>query len=410
VRGSRGSAVRISHVARTKMLHIVIPATVFAISVVYLMMYTYNILGSILGILMVLIIDIIFFSWYFAIKPGIYEAFSMTTLLFIMVICIFIGLSMGSLFFDGIAIIIFAAILSYLYSTSNKPFRYNSIIWFEIVIVASSLYVIDNRYIYYLTTLALFILNSLILLKLVKRIQRANTDGIMHLFEDLIVEPFSKTFSYLLTLTPLVVIVISILYESGASLSENTIFGITALIGSLLLIPILGKKLCQCGIDIFQFSIVSLVSYLFSSLEKALWELKTSRLSIRDKIITFPYIGTLIILSIIALLIPIVVCAVLFQIFQYLSPLIALMIVLIITVSMMLSILIPLVYTVMLLYIHPQSILALIIQDPLASFAAMYILLIIFIHTPLLCSIHHKDENYECILTKLLRYIMKLLS
>jgi len=407
--------VRDHHVAGTKMLqkmlHIVILAIVFAISVACLMMYTYNILSSILGMLVVLIIDIVFFSWYFVGKPGIYKIFSMIALFFIMVICGVIGLSMRSLFFIAITIIIAAAISSYLYSMSNKPFRYNSIIWFEIVIFASSLYVIDNRYMYYSTALALFILNSLILLKLVKRIQRTNTDGIIHLFEDLVIEPFSKAFSYLLTLTPLIVIIISILYESGVSLSENTIFGITALIGSLLLIPVLGKKLCQCGIDIFQFSIVALVPYLFSSLRKALWELKTSKLSIRDKVIAFPYIGALIILILGVISIPIIIIYIaLSQIFQYLSPLIALMIALIITVSMTLSILIPFVYAVILLYLHPQSILALIKQDPLTSFVVMYILLTIFIHTPLLCSIHHRDESSGCILTKLSRYIMKLLS
>jgi len=196
----------------------------------------------------------------------------------------------------------------------------------------------------------------------------------------------------------------------GVSLSENTIFGIIALIGSLLLIPLLGKKLCQCGIDIFQFSIISLILHFTSSLRKALRELKTSKLNIRDKVIAFSYIGALIILTVGALLIPIVVYVVLSQIFQYLSPLIALMIVSIITISMMLSIFIPFVYTVILLYLHPQSILALIRQDPSASFVAMYILLTIFIHMPLLCSIHHRDESSGCILTKLSRYIMKLLS
>jgi len=403
--------VRDYHVAGTKMLHIVIPAIVFAISVVCLMMYTYNILGTILSMLIVLIIDIVFFSWYFVDESNIYKSFSMITLFFIMMICGIIWMGMRSLFLVTIFIIIAAALSSYLYSMSNKPFRYNSIIWFEIIIFASSLYIIDNRYMYYSTAVALFILNSLILLKLVKRIQRTNIDGIMHLFKDLIVEPFSKTFSYLLALTSLIIIVISILHESRVSLSENTIFGITALIGSLLLIPILGKKLCQCGINIFQFGIVSLVPYLFSSLRKALGELRTSRLSIRDKVKAIPYIGALIILIPGVISIPIIIIYIaLSQIFQYLSPLIALMIALIITVSMMLSIFIPFVYAVILLYLYPQSILALIKQDPLTTSVAMYILLTIFIHTPLLCSIHHRDENYECVLTKLSRYIMKLLS
>jgi len=343
---------------RTKVLYAA-SALVLAILIIHLIILArnYGTLSDVLGALIVIIVNIAFFSRYF--------------------------LSDVSHF-----------------SPTSKQFRYGSIVLFEIIVFLVSLYIIKSRFVYYLTSSSIFVLNSLILIRFVKKIRKIDRSEMLQLFEDLVRQPVSKAFAYLFVLTPLIAIIILALKELGVSLSEPDVTVIIALTGSILLTLFLGLKLRQCDIDVLQFGIVGILISLIQSsipelrkLRKELWTLGARRRVSMLILYLIAVVGIVLIVAV-GIMLAIVVAIVLYLIYSALysiysalrlNPIISWLTV---TVSIVLSVFIPFFYELVLLYRNPQDILGLTTKDPLSLFAVMIVLLTIFTHAPLACSIH----------------------
>jgi len=374
----------------------VVSAFALAIFIAYLVLlaYNYNILNDISSVLIVIAVDIVFFSWYFLSENNIYRTFSEMVLIFVSPLLLVAGIVMRNLHLFAIALIMLSAVASHLLSAS-KQIRYGSIILFEIVALAVPLYIIKNRFGYYLASSFMTILNSFILLRFAKKIREIDRSEILQLFEDLIRQPASKAFTYLIVLTPLIIIVILMLKETGIPLSDSEVAVIIALAGSLLLTLFLGPKMRQCGIDIFQFSVFGMISYIRShilELRKELQMMRTSRSDSGSRVmraLLIPLMSIYSIATIGIMLVTIVIVIFVLYLVLHLNVIALLTIIVPIILSMFTLFL----YVLVFLYRNPQYILKLANEDPSTLFAVMIILLATFIHIPLICNVHSKSTQ-----------------
>jgi len=383
---------------RTKALYVV-SALVLAIFSTYLIIFAYNYstLSDILSILIVVVVDVVFFSWYFLPENNVYRSFSDMVLTFVAPSLLVAGIVMRNLHSFAIALIMFSAVASHLLSVS----RYDPIVLFEIVASLIPLYIIKNRFGYYLTFLSIFVLNYFILLRFTAKILKISMREAFHLFkeqfEDLIRQPTSKAFTYLIVLTPLIVTIILVLNEAEIPLSDREVGMIIALVGSVLLTLCLGLKMQQCSIDIFQFGVFGMISLIWSSiiseLRKELQMMRTSRSGHGSGVVRALRILLMSIYSIAA--IGITLASVVIIIFVlYLVLQLNVIASLTVTVSIILSIFTLFLYVLVFLYRNPQYISELANEGTptlLILFAIMIILLTIFIHTPLICGIQSKS-------------------
>jgi len=386
------------HILRTKVLYVV-SAFVLAIFIAYLILFAYNysIMGDVLGVLIVAVVDIVFFSWYLLPENNVYRTFSKMVLIFVSLSLLVVAVAdvMKNFHLIAIAGIIFSTVILHRLSV-NKQIRYGSIVLFEIVMFALSLYIIKNWLGYCLTLSFIFVLNFYILLRMLK----ISIREIPQLLEELIIQPISKASNYQKVLIILIVTVILIPKVAGIPLSERAIIAMIALVESLLLTLFLGMRLRPCGIDIFRFGIVSLARSSISELRKGLRMLRTNSLGVGGglmralRIVMSIYLVVTSGINVVAaVLILLAVYSVLYLTYLILrlDVFTFTLILTIVTVSIMLSIFILFFYVFAFLTTNPQYTLELAAQDPLTLFVIVIILLTILIHTPLICSINSKS-------------------
>jgi len=378
---------------KTKILYI---ASAFALSIfityLILLAYNYNTLSDVLGVLIVVAADVVFFSWYFLSENNIYRNFSEMVLTFVSPSLLVAGIVMRNLHLFAIALIMFSAVASHFLS-AGKQIRYDPIVLFEIASLLVSLYIIKNRLGYYLTFSSIFALNSFVLLRFTEKTREIDRSKILQQFEDLVRQPTSKAFTYLIVLTPLIIIVVLMLKETGIPLSEHEVAMIIALAGSLLLTLFLRPKMRQCGIDIFQFGVFGMISYIRShipELGKELQMMRTSRSDGGSRVMRALLILLTSIYSIATIGIMLVTIVIVFFVL-YLVLHLNVIASLTIIVSIILSMFTLFLYVLVFLYRNPQYILKLANEDSSILFATMVILLTIFIHMPLVCSINSKS-------------------